>query len=133
MQILTTFTKHTEEYQNRNWGQLVHNNEQSYDQKRLNCLWENQNSCILSKQVPQKLLSLKTLYSDGSRISREEAPTPKVPTFEKIVCQNERIWTLRGHALGEPLDPPVLYYISLFCILVCTCYQAMLWCFYCMV
>ena len=29
--------------------------------------------------------------------------------FENFVCQNKRIWTLRGCALGTPpLDPPMV-------------------------
>ena len=37
------------------------------------------------------------------------APTPETTTFEKFVCQNERIWTRRGaRARQRPLDPPLM-------------------------
>ena len=52
----------------------------------------------------------KYVYSGGSRISHRKAPTsyggPQLPRrlcFKKFVCQNERIWTLRGRA---PVAPP---------------------------
>ena len=79
------------------------------------------NLCILF--VSSNFLSFLTsvsiflsLCSGGSRISRRGAWTslggcglPRRLRFENFVCQNERIWTLGGCALGKPpLDPPML-------------------------
>ena len=39
---------------------------------------------------------------------------PRQLCFEKFICQNERIWTLRrGRAPGTPLDPPMHVLIKL--------------------
>ena len=38
---------------------------------------------------------------------------PRQLHFENFVCQNERIWTLRGRAPGTPpLDPPMIGTVS---------------------
>ena len=56
-----------------------------------------------------ELFYLGILFSGGSRISgrgrrpRGGRQLPRRLRFEKFVCQNERIWTLRGaHAGGAP-------------------------------
>ena len=65
------------------------------------------------------------IYSGGSMISRRGASTSgggrrllRQLRFENFVCQNERIWTLRGEGRRAcPLDPPMIYAIVQHCTL----------------
>ena len=57
----------------------------------------------------------KFTCSSGSRISHRGVltlwgvPTPKAATFQKFVCQNERIWTRRGACTGSTPGSPLTW------------------------
>ena len=43
---------------------------------------------------------------------------PRRLHFKKFVCQNERIWTLWGHARRRPLDPPMVPFGSVLVVAI---------------
>ena len=49
----------------------------------------------------------------GGHRPRGGRQLPRRLHFEKFVCQNERIWTLRGRTPVAPLDPPMHYHPTL--------------------
>ena len=59
---------------------------------------------------PSFTCSDRSRISVGGRQPHRGVPTPKVATFQKFVCQNERIWTLtRRMPAVPPLDPPLTW------------------------